>query len=61
MNWKLVKREYPNTHDELKEYFKVQPEKDANQMMRDFLHTKGYNTYPSWIGSFRDYEAKNKP
>ena len=60
MNWTKLKRDYPNSYEELKKEWEEFDKKDGYDngsiFMRNFLITRGYNAYPSWIGSLRDYE-----
>lgn len=60
MNWPIIKRKYPYTHDILKRAYKEWEGISDDDFMRKFLYDKGYDVGLTWINSLRQFEKDAK-
>lgn len=58
MDWIKLKERFPNSHQEIREYFLEKQIQDGTILIQEFLKTKGYNIRIGFIKELKDYERR---
>ena len=60
MNWKKLKEKFPNSEQEIREWYDNSTVKDAKTVLEMFLRKKGFDIRLSFIYELKEYELKMK-
>jgi hypothetical protein len=60
MNWIKLKEKFPNSYEEIREFYNNSVVKDSTLVLEMFLKYNGFKVGHTFIDSLKIYELKNK-